>query len=42
MTEDNRVARADGEPAKHGPAGAARWSAYLDWVRQDIRDGVLS
>jgi uncharacterized damage-inducible protein DinB len=40
-TEDNRVARADGEPSKHGPAGAARWSAYLDWVRQEIVDGVL-
>jgi len=35
------VARADGEPGKHGPAGAARWSAYLDWVRQDVVDAVL-
>lgn len=41
MTEDSRVARADGEPSKHGPAGAARWAAYLDWVRQEIVDGVL-
>jgi Protein of unknown function (DUF664) len=41
VTEDNRVARADGEPSKHGPAGAERWSAYLDWVRQEIVDGVL-
>src|SRR6478735_9140188 len=42
VSEDQRVARADGEPTKHGPAGAARWSAYLDWVRQEIIDGVLS
>jgi uncharacterized damage-inducible protein DinB len=42
VTEDNRVARADGEPSKHGPAGAPRWSAYLDWARQEIVDGVLS
>lgn len=41
MTEDKRVARADGEPSKHGPAGAARWAAYLDWVRQDLADAVL-
>lgn len=41
MTEDDRVARADGEPSKHGPAGAARWAAYLDWVRQDLADAVL-
>ncbi|GAA1155086.1 DUF664 domain-containing protein [Nocardioides aquiterrae] len=41
MTDDRRVARADGEPSKHGPAGAARWAAYLDWVRQEIVDGVL-
>jgi len=41
MTEDDRVARDEGEPTKHGPAGAARWSAYLDWVRQEIVDGVL-
>ena len=27
MSEDQRVARADGEPTKHGPAGAERWSA---------------
>jgi len=42
MSEDQRVARADGEPTKHGPPGAARWSAYLDWLRQEIIDGVLS
>lgn len=41
MTEDNRVARAEGEPSKHGPAGGARWSAYLDWVREEIAGGVL-
>src|SRR3954453_169924 len=41
VSEDRRVARADGEPTKHGPAGAARWSAYLDWMRQEIIDGVL-
>ena len=41
MTDDQRVARADGEPGKHGPAGAARWSAYLDWLRDDVAYGVL-
>ena len=41
MTEDQRVARADGEPGKHGPAGAARWAAYLDWAREEIVDGVV-
>ena len=42
MSEDNRVDRDDLEPPKHGAAGAERWSAYLDWVRQEIIDGVLS
>ncbi|MGH3362899.1 MAG: DUF664 domain-containing protein [Nocardioides sp.] len=41
-SEDNRVARSPGEPAKDGAAGAARWSAYLDWVRAELVDGVLS
>ena len=41
MSEDDRVARAEGEPSKHGPAGASRWAAYLDWVRQDIAEAVL-
>jgi hypothetical protein len=42
VTEDQRVARNPGEPPKHGPTGAVRWSAYLDWVREEIVDGVLS
>ena len=42
MTEDNRVARNPGEPAKDGPAGAVRWAAYLDWVREEIVDAVLA
>ena len=29
------------EPSKHGPAGATRWAAYLDWLRQEIADAVL-
>jgi hypothetical protein len=41
MTEDQRIARDDREPDKHGPAGAPRWSAYLDWVREELIDGVL-
>ncbi|MGB0102412.1 MAG: DUF664 domain-containing protein [Nocardioides sp.] len=40
MSEDHRVARSDGEPGKHGPAGASRWAAYLDWVRQELADAV--
>jgi uncharacterized damage-inducible protein DinB len=42
MTEDQRVARSTGEPAKHGSPGAARWEAYLDWVRADLTDAVLA
>lgn len=41
MSEDRRVARNSGEPAKSGPAGAERWVGYLDWVRADLVDGVL-
>jgi uncharacterized damage-inducible protein DinB len=42
MSEDQRVARNTGEPAKSGPAGAERWAGYLDWVRADLVDGVLA
>ncbi len=42
MTEDQRVARDDLEPAKHGPAGAPRWAAYLDWLRADVAATVLA
>lgn len=31
-----------GEPGKDGPAGSARWAAYLDWVREEIVSGVLT
>jgi hypothetical protein len=41
VSEDQRVARDEGEPAKDGPAGAARWAAYLDWVRADLASTVL-
>ena len=42
MSEDQRVSRADGEPAKSGPEGAARWADYLDWLREDVIAGVLA
>ena len=42
MTEDPRVARNSAEPGKAGPAGAARWADYLDWMRGDIARGVLA
>jgi uncharacterized damage-inducible protein DinB len=42
VTDDQPVGRNPGEPAKAGEPGAARWSAYLDWVREEIVDGVLS
>ena len=29
------------EPDKQGPDGAARWADYLDWVREDVIQGVL-
>jgi uncharacterized damage-inducible protein DinB len=42
VTEDQRVARDDAEPDKHGPAGAPRWAAYLEWVRRDLAATVLA
>ena len=33
--------RDDLEPPKDGPAGAPRWAAYLDWVRNDLIATVL-
>ena len=33
--------RDDLEPPKDGPAGAPRWAAYLDWVRNDLITTVL-
>ena len=42
MSEDNRVGRSPGEPAKQGEAGAERWIGYLDWVRADIVGAVLA
>ena len=42
MSEDQRVARNRGEPAKTGPAGTERWIGYLDWVRSELIEGVLS
>lgn len=42
MTEHQRVARNPAEPAPGGPAGAQRWSGYLDWVRADLAGAVLS
>lgn len=42
MSEDNRMARNPGEPPKDGPPGAERWAGYLDWVREDLIDGVLA
>jgi len=41
VTED-RVARDASEPPQGGPAGAQRWSDYLDWVRAAIVDAVLA
>ena len=42
VTEDQRVDRDDLEPAKDGPAGAPRWAAYLDWVRNDLAATVVA
>lgn len=36
------MARNPGEPPKHGPAGVERWVGYLDWVREELIDGVLA
>lgn len=30
------------EPPQDGPAGAQRWAGYLDWVREDLIEGVLT
>lgn len=42
MSEDQRMARNPAEPAKDGPSGNARWSAYLDWTREEIATAVLA
>jgi len=42
VSEDQRVARNTGEPAKTGGSGAERWAGYLDWVRADLTDAVLA
>ncbi|MEZ0578222.1 DUF664 domain-containing protein [Nocardioides sp. MH1] len=42
MSEDQRMARNVEEPPKSGPAGAARWAAYLDWIRSEISAAVLA
>ena len=42
MSEDRRTSRNPREPAKDGPGGTERWSDYLDWVREDIIEGVLA
>jgi uncharacterized damage-inducible protein DinB len=36
------MARNIEEPPKSGEPGAARWSAYLDWVRSELIGGVLA
>jgi uncharacterized damage-inducible protein DinB len=41
MTEDRRMSRTPREPTKNGPGAAQRWADYLDWMREDIIDGVL-
>ena len=41
MTDDQRIARNPGEPAKDGTPGSQRWADYLDWVRSELIDGVL-
>jgi len=41
MTDDQRVARNPGEPARSGPGGGQRWAGYLDWAREDLIDGVV-
>ena len=42
MTEDSRVGRNPGEPAKDARPGAARWADYLDWCRGELVAGVLA
>jgi hypothetical protein len=42
VSEDSRVGRNPGEPAKDGPGGQARWAAYLDWMREELAHNVLA
>ena len=42
MSEGRRTSRDPREPPRHGPDGAERWADYLDWVREDIIEGVLA
>jgi len=41
VPEDQRSSRTAGEPPLHGRAGAERWADYLDWMREEIIEGVL-
>lgn len=36
------MSRSPGEPAKDAPPGARRWADYLEWVREDVIEAVLS
>lgn len=42
MTQHRRMARNPCEPPPTGAIGAARWAAYLDWVRGEIAATVLA
>ncbi len=35
------MSRSPQEPAEHGLEGAVRWAGYLEWLREDIIEGVL-
>ncbi|MEJ7832156.1 MAG: DUF664 domain-containing protein [Nocardioides sp.] len=42
MSEHQRVGRDPGEPDPDGPDGHGRWADYLDWVREELIEGVLT
>jgi hypothetical protein len=41
VAEDHRMSRKPEEPGQHEQGGAERWADYLDWMREDIIEGVL-
>jgi len=42
VTEQDEPAGGPEEPTAHGAPGRSRWSAYLDWMREEIATAVLA
>lgn len=42
VSDDHRVSRNPREPGKSAADGAQRWADYLEWLREDIINAVVS